>query len=114
MPGSTSFFEMREILKLESLQAMLGDEGLVEGIKTPHGLLDVVDRVLPDLPGVEREWLGQIPRHLREAVRAVIASVALDDDEAHLDLQYEPAYDFSVKVYQFDKAVVVRVSGPHG
>ena len=79
MPGAPSFFQMREILKRESLQALLSDEGLVEGIKSTHGLLDVVDRTLPDLPGVEREWLGQIPKHLREAVRAVIASVALDD-----------------------------------
>jgi hypothetical protein len=82
-------------------------------MKTPHGLLDVVDRVLSDLPGGEREWLGRIPKHLAEAIRAVIYSVATDDDVVHLDLQYEPASDFGVKVYQFDTAVVVRVSGPH-
>jgi hypothetical protein len=50
----------------------------------------------------------------REAIRAVIAHVGMqgDDNPQHLEIQYEPGYDFSLEVYEFSDTVVVRVKGP--
>lgn len=114
VPGSLEMRQLREILSCEALKALTGDDVLMRTVGERGGLLEAVNRVVPDLSRQEQEWFAAIPARQLEAIRAVVFEVAADPSaDLELDVQYEPAYDFGVSIYEFDKTVVVRVKGPY-
>jgi hypothetical protein len=91
---------------------MAADEGLTETLARRGGLRDVIKNLLPDMPADEAAWFDAIPDVQQEAMRAVINEVVASDGALELDVQFTPAYDYAVKIFDFDTQVVIRVSGP--
>lgn len=112
MPRGLEFQRLRELVGRDSLDVLAADEGMLRRIQTRGELLNIIDEFLPDLSADERAWLGGIPASQQEALRAVIEDVTLTPG-TDLELQFQPAYDYAVQVYDYDKTVVVRVNGPY-
>jgi len=111
MPRIRGMHDLRGATSPEALKALMEDAELRAQIGRPGGLFEIITKVLPDLDAEEVGWLGAIPAAQVEAIRAVIESVATSDG-LELEIQYEPAYDFSLNVYEYDKCVVIWVNGP--
>jgi hypothetical protein len=112
MPGTLEFKRLRELIEREALNTLVGDEGMLRRIGTRGALLNIVDEFLPDLDAGERAWLEGMPKSQQEAIRAIIEDVGLSGD-LELEIQFQPAYDYSIQVYDYDKTVVVRAHGPY-
>ena len=73
-------------------------------------LVDVAVDIL-NLEDHQRAYLEAIPSVLREAIRAAIVEAVAG--EKGVQVQYSPAYDFAVRVWDYGDAVGIHVSGPY-
>jgi hypothetical protein len=109
-------------MMVESTNGMLSSESIA-AMQDSNGLEEVRERLAEpgSLPGVAADLLGwgeaevayldSMPTVLHEAVRAVV--VAALGEGKPVVLQYSPAYDFEVRVWDFGEGVSVHVSGPY-
>ena len=120
MPRTLEMKQVRALTSLESLKGLAAVDDLRGMLGRPGGLMDLVDQVLPTLSADERAWFGGIPSSQQEAIRAVVDHVLStndgitnDDLKTELEIEFTPAYDYGVNIFEFDRTVVIRVSGPY-
>jgi hypothetical protein len=82
----------------------------VEALGQRGTLIRVAEKVL-QLGREDLRYLEAMPSALREAIRATIYDGLAEGKS--IQLQYSPAYDFSVQVWDYGEAVSVHVSGPY-
>jgi hypothetical protein len=111
MPYALLMDKLTPILTAEAIQVLKSESpGIVAQLGQPGTLVEVVGNVV-GLEELEADYLQAVPTALREAVRAAI-SAAIEDDKA-VNLQYSPAYDFEVRVWDYGDAVGVHLCGPY-
>jgi hypothetical protein len=111
MPYALLMDKLTPALTAEAIQILKTQSPeIVAELGQPGTLVDVAAGVV-SLEQHEIDYLQAVPTALREAVRATIAS-AIEDDKA-VNVQYSPAYDFEVRVWDYGGAVSVHLSGPY-
>jgi hypothetical protein len=111
MPYAAAMDKLTTVLTTESIQAMLAqDENPLAELQKRGSLVDVA-RDLGGLEDHEAAYIESIPQALREAMRAAIVDAASAGKAVHL--QFSPAYDFSVQLWDYGTALSVHLSGPY-
>ena len=110
MPNAMTVQKINMALTAESVRALAEDAALAEQFSRPGSLVDVASSLL-ELSDQEIEYLRAIPSALQEAARASIAD-AVSNGKA-VQVQYSPAYDFEVRVWDFGEAISLHISGPY-
>jgi hypothetical protein len=111
MPYALVMDKLNPILTAEAIQILKSDSPeIVEQIGQPGTLVDVANSVV-GLEQQEIDYLQAVPMALREAARAAISAAIADDKAVHL--QFSPAYDFEVRVWDYGQAVSVHLCGPY-
>jgi hypothetical protein len=82
---------------------------VVELLAEPDSLIAVADKVLGLGPS-ERDYIAAIPRTLREAMRSGIVD-AINDGRG-VQVQYSPAYDFELRMWDYGDSLLIHVAGP--
>ena len=110
MPNAVMLEKLNAAMSFGAVQALADDPGdLLERLATPGSLVEVAESVLGE--DVDVSYLRDMPSALQEAIRAAVSD-ALQNGKA-VQLQFSPAYDFGVKIWDFGDAVSVHVSGPY-
>lgn len=111
MPYALLMDKLTPVLTADAIQALKAESPeIVEEIGHVGTLVDVADRVV-GLASWEADYLLAVPTALREAVRATIASAVEDEKSVHL--QYSPAYDFEVRIWDYGQAISIHLCGPY-
>ena len=98
------------MLTREAVAGLRGDEGLRERFAQPGSLVDIAVELL-GWGDAEVEYLRSVPEVLQEAMRGVL--VASIDAGKPVTLQYSPAYDFEVRVWDYGDGVSLHLAGPY-
>jgi hypothetical protein len=83
---------------------------VLERLHTRGALVDVA-KEYAGLTADEASYIEAIPSTLVEGIRGAIAEAVESGKAVHL--QYSPAYDFSVQIWDYGQAVSIHISGPY-
>ncbi len=110
MPMALVIDKLAEILKCDVVTGVGDDdEGLLR-LSEPGSLIDEA-KAGAGLTDDEAAYLHDMPPALLEGMRAAIVEAIKTDKAIHL--QYSPAYDFQVRLWDYGDAVSIHVSGPY-
>lgn len=111
MPYNMTVAKVNAALTTEAVQSLAGDAPeLVEQLAQSGAFLEVA-RTLLDAGDEEMTYLEAIPEVVQETIRAAV-SAAVNAGKA-VQMQYSPAYDFEVRVWDFGGAVGIHLGGPY-
>jgi hypothetical protein len=113
MPQAAVARKVAPYLTHEFFEGIKNDEEIMNLVLTPGGLLDLVDVVVTDpaLTAEERAYLESVPVALQEAIRATIAAAINEGKE--VQVQFSPAYDFGLHLWDYGEAISVHLAGPY-
>jgi hypothetical protein len=112
MPSAVMMDRLATALQKEALQTLRGSRPeLIERLAQRGSLTEVVEQGLDGIDDVDKAYIDAIPQALREAVRAAVVQAV--DEEKSVNVQYSPAYDFEVRLWDYGDAVGVHVLGPY-
>jgi hypothetical protein len=111
MPHALTLRKLVPVLFAEVIKVLMSERpDLLEMLREGAPLEDVADAAV-GLEGVEREYFEAMPRAVKESIRgALLAAIA---DEKDVNIQFSPAYDFEVRVWDFGEAVGIHLGGPY-
>jgi hypothetical protein len=111
MPYALAMDKMIRVLSSEAVNQIRSETPeVIDQLRERGSLVDAAKQ-LAGLTDDEASYLEAIPTALMEGMRAAITE-ALDSGKA-VHLQYSPAYDFSVQLWDYGDAVSIHVSGPY-
>lgn len=110
MPNNVAVDAMNAALSTESVRAVAADAGLVEQLQRSGSFLEVAQSLL-GLDDAGLEYLRAIPTVLQESIRAAVAAAVAEGKP--VQVQYSPAYDFEVRLWDYGAAVSLHISGPY-
>ncbi len=109
MPNAMTIASIARVLDRIRLD-QAGTDDLVGRLREPGSLVEVL-KAEAELEDYEVEYLSSIPDALVESMRAAAVSALAAGKAVHL--QYSPAYDFEVHVWDFGHAVSLHLGGPY-
>jgi hypothetical protein len=110
MPLAAVAFKLGPVLTPENLAELGADAEFMSRLATEGSLIDLAH----DFAGVtddERVYLDSMPYALREAVRVTIRA-AIQEGKG-VQVQFSPAYDFGLRIWDYGQAISVHLEGPY-
>jgi hypothetical protein len=86
------------------------DAEILGRLQEPGSLIDIAIETA-DLTEDEVAFLQGMPNTLLEAVRAIVVQALGTNKAVHM--QYSPAYEFGLHVWDYGQAVSVHLAGPY-
>jgi hypothetical protein len=111
MPLAAVVYRLAPVLTPEFLGQLSEDEAFVPLLETEGSLIDLAGQYVPDITSEELAYLDAMPLALKEAVRVTIRA-AIRDGKG-LQVQFSPAYDFGLRLWDYGQAISVHVEGPY-
>ncbi|HVM07952.1 MAG TPA: hypothetical protein VM345_05800 [Acidimicrobiales bacterium] len=110
MPNNFTVDAINASLSTQSVRSLQADGGeFIEQLGQPGSFLEVARSL--GLDERDLEYLQSVPEVLQETIRATVAA-AVSSGKA-VQVQYSPAYDFEVRVWDYGAAVSLHLSGPY-
>ncbi len=109
MPNAMTIASIARVLDRIRLD-QAGADDIAGRLREPGSLVEVL-KVEAELEDHEVEYLSTIPDALIESMRAAAVSALAAGKSVHL--QYSPAYDFEVRLWDFGEAVSLHLGGPY-
>jgi hypothetical protein len=111
MPHAVTVRKLAPALHAEATKThMTANPDHLESLRNGAPLADVAHAAV-GLTDDEREYFESMPRAVAEAIRGALLAAITDEKDVHI--QFSPAYDFEVRVWDFGDAVGVHVGGPY-
>ncbi len=110
MPIALTIDALAKILNAEVVAEIAAGDDALTKLSQPGSLVDVADESAELGPEL-RAYLDTIPPTLLESMRAAIV-VAIGANKA-VHIQYSPAYDFNVQLWDYGSGLSIHVSGPY-
>ena len=110
MPYALTVEKIAQLLTRDAVAGIAADAEGITALAERGSLVDVAAEAA-GLDADERAYLDSVPPVLLEAMRAAIVEAVGAGKAVHL--QYSPAYEYSVQVWDFGQAVSIHLSGPY-
>lgn len=110
MPMGMAIDKLAAVLTHEVVGGIGDDDPGLIRLSEPGALVEEA-RTSAGLTDEEAAYLHDIPPVLQEGMRAAIVQAVKADKAVHV--QYSPAYDFSVKIWDYGDSVSIHVTGPY-
>ncbi|HUW02788.1 MAG TPA: hypothetical protein VMW08_10590 [Acidimicrobiales bacterium] len=102
--------KLAKVLEYDVVSAIAADDDGILRLSNPGSLVDEA-KASAGLTDDEAAYLADIPPVLLESMRAAIVEAVKANQAIHV--QYSPAYDFSVRIWDYGQAVSIHVTGPY-
>ena len=110
MPLAAVAFKLAPILSPEYLSQLGADAAFMERLGSEGTLIDLAEE-FAGITREEREYLDSMPLALKEAVRVTVRAAILEGKG--VQVQFSPAYDFGLRIWDYGQAISVHLEGPY-
>ncbi len=111
MPAAAVAFKLGSVLTPENLAQLGGDASLMSRLATEGSLVELAQEFGEITDPDEVEYFSSIPRAIQESIRVAIRA-AIQDGKG-VQIQFSPAYDFGLRIWDYGQAISVHLEGPY-
>ena len=111
MPLAAVVYRLAPVLTPESLGQLSEVAGFMSLLETEGSLIHLASEYVPGITAEELAYLDSMPLAFKEAVRVTIRA-AIQDGKG-VQVQYSPAYDFGLRLWDYGQAISVHLEGPY-